>query len=209
MRDDKVEARKFPSQTLRKLVLAVSAILGLSVIFVTDSYWPDGGAIHETIEWVGIVLISICVLGRTWCTLYIGGRKYHQLIDDGPYSVVRHPLYVFSVIGAFGVGAQAGGFTVALACGFLTWLILLKMAHVEEERMVENYGAKYLEYMAQVPRFIPKFSRYHSRTSLEVYPRQIATTFFDAVIFFVAVPVMELVDYLHSVGVLPTLIWLP
>ena len=209
MRDSKAESGKFPSQSLRKIVLAVSAALGLSVFFVTDSYWPDGGAVHESIEWVGIALIALCVLGRTWCTLYIGGRKYHQFISDGPYSVVRHPLYVFSIVGAIGIGAQAGGFTAALACGFLTWLVLLRMAQIEEGAMLANFGAEYERYMAQVPRLMPKLSLHHSRKSLVVFPRQIAVTFFDAVLFFAAVPVMELFDYLHDAGILPTLFSLP
>jgi hypothetical protein len=63
--------------------------------------------------------------------------------------------------------------------------------------------------MTRVPRFMPKFSLYQSRDSLQVIPRQIAITFFDAVIFFVAVPVMEVFDYLHDSGILPTLFYLP
>ena len=202
-------ARRRASQTSRKIVLAVSCLLGASIFFVADSYWPDGGVVHESIEWVGIALISICVLGRTWCTLYIGKRKNYELVQDGPYSVVRHPLYVFSIIGAIGVGAQAGGFTAALVGGFLTWAVFLRMSQVEEDNMITMFGARYFEYMMRVPRFKPNFSLYHSRKSLEVFPRQIAVTFFDAAIFFLAVPVMEVFDYLHDAGILPTLFYLP
>jgi hypothetical protein len=63
--------------------------------------------------------------------------------------------------------------------------------------------------MMRVPRFMPNLSLYQSRDSLQVFPRQIAITFFDAVIFFIAVPVMELFDYLHDAGYLPTLFHLP
>jgi protein-S-isoprenylcysteine O-methyltransferase Ste14 len=198
-----------PSQRTRRTILAVSCLLGISIFFFADSYWPDGGFVHESLEWVGIALISVCVVGRTWCILYISKNKNHELIQDGPYSTMRHPLYFFSIVGAIGVGAQAGGITAALVAGFLTWAVLLRMAQVEEDNMLNIFGAKYFEYMMRVPRFRPNFSLYHSRTSLEVFPRQIAVTFFDAMIFFVAVPLMELFDYLHDVGVLPTLIWLP
>jgi protein-S-isoprenylcysteine O-methyltransferase Ste14 len=198
-----------PSQTGRKTLLAVSSLLGFSVFFIADSYWPDGSLVHESIEWVGIGLITLCVLGRTWCTLYIGKRKNYELVQDGPYSVVRHPLYVFSIIGAIGVGAQAGGFTAALVGGFVTWAILLRMSQVEEDNMLNIFGTQYVDYMRRVPRFKPNFALYHSRKSLEVFPRRIAVTFFDAAIFFVAVPVMELFDYLHDAHILPTLFWLP
>lgn len=190
-------------------MLAATSLLGLSIFFVADSYWPDGSLVHETIEWTGMALITICVLGRTWCTLYIGKRKNHELVQDGPYSVVRHPLYVFSILGAIGVCAQAGGFTVALVGGFVTWAILLWMTQVEEDNMIELFGKTYFDYMIRVPRFMPNFKLYHSRKSLEVFPRRVIVTFFDAAFFFVAVPIMELFDYLHDTGILPTLFKLP
>lgn len=198
-----------PGQRTRRIILAISCLLGLGIFLVADSYWPDGEFVHESIEWIGIGLITVCVAGRTWCILYIGKRKNHDLVQDGPYSMVRHPLYLFSIIGAIGVGAQAGGFTAALVAGFLTWAILHRMSQIEEDNMLEIFGAKYFEYMMRVPRLSPNFSLYHSRTSLEVFPRQIMMTFFDAMIFFVAVPLMEVFDYLHDAGILPTLFHLP
>lgn len=211
MKDDtvRVAAPPRPSQKVRKSLLAITALLGLSIFFVADSYWPDGGFVHESIEWTGILLISVCVIGRTWCSLYIADKKNHEVVNDGPYSIVRHPLYVFSIIGAVGAGAQAGGFTAALVAGFATWAILLRMSQIEEENMLNIFGARYFEYMMRVPRFMPNFSLYQSKESLQVFPRRIAITFFDAVIFFVAVPVMEVFDYLHDSGILPTLFYLP
>jgi protein-S-isoprenylcysteine O-methyltransferase Ste14 len=205
----RVAAPSRPSQKTRKILLTATSLLGLSIFFIADSYWPDGRFVHESIEWVGIILISICVIGRTWCSLYIASKKNHEVVNDGPYSIARHPLYLFSIIGAIGVGAQAGGFTAALVAGFATWAILLRMSQIEEENMLGIFGARYFEYMTRVPRFMPKFSLYQSRDSLQVIPRQIAITFFDAVIFFVAVPVMEVFDYLHDSGILPTLFYLP
>ena len=205
----RIAAPSRPSQKTRKTILAASSLLGLSIFFIADSYWPDGEFVHEAIEWVGILLIGVCVVGRTWCSLYIADNKNYALVDDGPYSVARHPLYLFSIIGAIGVGAQAGGFTAALVAGFVTWAILLRMSQIEEDNMLNNFGASYFTYMMRVPRFMPNLSLYQSRDSLQVFPRQIAITFFDAVIFFIAVPVMELFDYLHDAGYLPTLFHLP
>jgi protein-S-isoprenylcysteine O-methyltransferase Ste14 len=208
-RDAPLAAEGGPTQVERKIVLTLACLLCIGVLFFTDSYWPDVGFAHELIEWIGIGLIAICVAGRTWCSLYIGNRKNKEVVQDGPYSMVRNPLYVFSIIGAFGVGAQTGGITASLVCGFLTWAVFSRMAQIEEEHLVEKFGVQYFYYMMRVPRLWPWPSLYHSRKSLEVFPARVVATFWDASIFFVAVPVMELIDYLHGIGGLPTKIWLP
>ena len=69
---------------------------------------------EDLIEWIGYPLVLIGVLGRTWCTMYVGGRKNDQLVDQGPYSLVRNPLYVFSFIGIAGAGASTGMLTAAV-----------------------------------------------------------------------------------------------
>jgi protein-S-isoprenylcysteine O-methyltransferase Ste14 len=47
-------------------------------------------------------------LGRTWCSLDISGRKKRELVTVGPYALVRNPLYIFTLLEAFGIGAQSG-----------------------------------------------------------------------------------------------------
>ena len=74
--------------------------------------------LYALIEKAGLALIVICILGRTWCTLYIGGRKKRELINKGPYSVVRNPLYFFTTIGAAGIGG--GGSFESFLGGFFT-----------------------------------------------------------------------------------------
>jgi protein-S-isoprenylcysteine O-methyltransferase Ste14 len=54
------------------------------------------GLIHEPFEYVGYALVIVCVVGRIWCSAYVGGYKNTKLIDTGPFSIVRNPLYVFS-----------------------------------------------------------------------------------------------------------------
>jgi len=197
-----------PSQRARRAILAVSCALGIGIFAVTDS-WPDGGFVHESIEVIGIALITICVLGRTWCILSSGKSTNFEMIEDGPYSVVRHPMYVFSIVGAFGMGAQTGGVTAALVSGFVTWAVLSAMSEMEDERMVELFGARYFYYMMRVPAFKPDFSLYRSQRSLIVRPRRVAVALLDATIFFVSIPIMELFDHFHATGILPTLFFLP
>ena len=93
-------------QTIRKLVLSGAFLIGVLMFALTGSRFDMPlHRTHELIEWSGIAAIIVCILGRTWASLYIAGRKIEQFVTDGPYSVMRNPLYFFSIIGTAGAGA--------------------------------------------------------------------------------------------------------
>lgn len=198
-----------PSQTVRKAVLLLAVVLGLVLMLVGGSRWSGDTWQHEAIEWAGIALIVLCILGRTWCSLYIGGNKHKTLVADGPYSVSRNPLYVFSIIGAIGVGAQVGSIVIAIACGFIVWVIFLATAMREESALLASFGQEYQDYVARVPRFVPRPSLWRAAAVIQVRPSIVMTTFTDALVFLVAIPVAEGLEYLHDFGYLPVLLSLP
>ncbi|MCJ7777869.1 MAG: hypothetical protein MUP16_06105, partial [Sedimentisphaerales bacterium] len=82
--------------------ITVSRIFGVLVLvlilFTTHSFSQDG-LTDVLLETFGLFLLTICSMGRLWSLLYIGGHKKLELIMEGPYSMVQHPLYVFSLIG--------------------------------------------------------------------------------------------------------------
>jgi protein-S-isoprenylcysteine O-methyltransferase Ste14 len=127
-------------QAVRKVVIGFALVIGIFLFAVTNSRYPSGGTVHEMIEWAGIVFIVICILGRTWTSLYIGGRKIEQLVMIGPYSITRNPLYFFSVIGAAGFGAQLGSIAVAITFAVLTWLVF-HVVIIQEERVLADASA--------------------------------------------------------------------
>jgi protein-S-isoprenylcysteine O-methyltransferase Ste14 len=179
------------------------------VFAVTRSRYPSGGTIHEMIEWVGIVLIVICILGRTWASLYIGGRKIDELVTTGPYSMTRNPLYFFSFLGAAGAGAQIGSVVIALICGALAHLVFHIVVLQEEKLLLGRYGEPYRAFMAKVPRFLPKPSLWRDEPTLTIRPPRVLMTFADALVFLLAVPMAEGFEYLQEIGVIPVLLILP
>jgi protein-S-isoprenylcysteine O-methyltransferase Ste14 len=194
-------------QMFRKLGFLV-ALASLGVLFSFGaSRWPS--PVDEAIEWLGIVLIFVCVCGRTWCSLYIGGRKISELVTAGPYSVSRNPLYVFSIIGAIGVGAQLGALTTAVLAGTFAWTVHLVVV-VQEERLLSiEHGDAYRAYLAAVPRFLPRFAQWREVDMLQVSPRIVKRTFLDACMFLAAIPVAEALDFLHQLGLLRVFFRLP
>jgi protein-S-isoprenylcysteine O-methyltransferase Ste14 len=196
-------------QALRKGVLLLLLAAAFCFGLIARSRWPDGHWLRETIIWTGVVLIVVCIVGRTWTSLYIGGRKNQLLVTHGPYAISRNPLYVFSIIGAIGVGAQIGSIAAALACGVVTWAVFLWTARYEEAALETAFGDAYRRYCAEVPRFLPKPSRWRAPEAVEVYPRIVVTTFADALFFLLAIPLAQGIAYLHQTGSLPVLLSIP
>jgi protein-S-isoprenylcysteine O-methyltransferase Ste14 len=196
-------------QIVRKIVLAVAILLGALMFALTNSRLEAANSTHEMIEWVGIVAIVVCILGRTWTSLYIAGRKIEQLVTDGPYSVMRNPLYFFSIIGAAGAGAQLGSVVAGLVFGVLAWAVFYVVALQEERLLADRYGAAFASYTATVPRFVPNPRLWRDVPALTIIPPKILRTFADAMMFLLAVPIAEGFEQLQNIGVLPILLRLP
>lgn len=102
-------------QRWRKHVLRMLFVVFMAVVLFSQSLRLPGTPVHEALEMAGMAMIAVAVLGRTWSSLYIGGRKNAELVQFGPYSLMRNPLYTFSFIGAAGIGLQLGSALFGLA----------------------------------------------------------------------------------------------
>jgi len=196
-------------QAIRKIVLFCAIAIGVFIFAVSTSPYPSAGTIHELIEWIGIVLIVVCILGRTWSSLYIGGRKIDQLVTTGPYSISRNPLYFFSILGATGAGMQVGSVVLGLICGALAAIVFIVVVLQEEQLLAGRYKKRYRDYMNSVPRFIPDPRRWRDDKTLTIRPPRVLMTFADALMFLLAVPLAEGFEYLQEAGAIPVLFHLP
>lgn len=180
-------------------------LLLLPVIIFGLGYVGDDGFIHESFEWLGYVAVIFAVLGRSYCSLFIGGRKNDVIVAAGPYSVVRNPLYVFSFFGVLGIGLQTG---MVLICLILVGAFMLYYRSViakEEAFLQHKFGDAYVQYTQRVPRWIPKMSLWVEPEFVEAKPSFIRKTMMDASLFFMAFPLLELLEELHEDGLIPTL----
>jgi protein-S-isoprenylcysteine O-methyltransferase Ste14 len=196
-------------QLVRKAVLLVSVLICVGFLLVGESRWTSETATHEFIEWIGIGLIVVCIAGRTWCSLYIAGHKVRTLVTFGPYSVSRNPLYVFSIVGALGAGAQLGSFVLAAAAGLFATVVFYFVVRMEERALEAKMGLPYRQYLAEVPRFLPNWALWRDAEKVEAHPRLILRTFVDACVFLLSIPIAEMFEYLHELGALPALMTLP
>jgi protein-S-isoprenylcysteine O-methyltransferase Ste14 len=191
-------------QARRRIAVAVIIALLLLVLLFVRTAWPRG--VHEYIEAFGLGFIMMAILGRMWCTLYIGGHKGAQIVRTGPYSLSRNPLYVFSAIGAFGIGCMTGSLGIALLLAAACYITFLFVILAEEGYLENTFGQPYRDYKLEVPRFFPRFSSYRDVETLTIRPKTLYNTFFDGLVFFVAYPVFEFLEYLQGAGILPILL---
>lgn len=164
---------------------------------------------REIIEKIGWAAIVSCILGRTWCSLYIGGLKNRSVIKLGPYSVVRNPLYVFSVVGGIGVGLSSESIFFGLVVGLLVFAVFQIVIRYEERHLNWKLGADYSQYKARVPRWLPNPLLWRDVRVVEVSPHIVARVFLDAMIFILAIPFFEVLERLQDAGITPILMRLP
>lgn len=196
-------------QRRRKCVLRLGALILLMVVAGSQSLAGRESQLHNMIEAVGLCAIGLCIFGRGWCSLYIGGRKTAELVTTGPYSSCRNPLYVFSMIGAFGAGAQTGSVMIGVMFAVVCWLVFRGVVLREEAVLSERFGRAFKVYRNTVPRFRPTWFRWHAPETLQCKPALYLTTTRDALWFLVAVPVFEGIKVMQDQEWLIPLIQLP
>ncbi len=117
---------------------------------------------------------ALFVLGggfRWWATLYIGGKKYNTVVDEGPYSICRNPLYLgtFLTLLAFSCYLESLTFGVGAVLAAVFYLSVTVAA--EEAMLREKFGQPFIDYCNTVPRFVPKFRLFHSPAEITVSVR--------------------------------------
>jgi protein-S-isoprenylcysteine O-methyltransferase Ste14 len=196
-------------QKIRKAAVLV-ALLGLvGLALVTQSYGGINGEWHERVESFGFVAMIVSIVGRAWCSLYIGGRKKAEIVDRGPYSITRNPLYVFSYVGAFGIGTQSGSVTIGVGFVLAAMGVFYLTVRREEAFLEREFGAVYTAYKARTPRFWPRFSLWRDEDQLTIRPGLFVTTIRDGLVFLLAIPVFELIDAGQTTGWLRIIAHLP
>ncbi|WP_245430661.1 isoprenylcysteine carboxylmethyltransferase family protein [Mesorhizobium sp. WSM3868] len=164
-----------------------------------------GGGVHELIQMAGLGLVLTCFVGRMWSILYIGSKKNLELITSGPYSLTRNPLYLFSTLGAAGIGLIHGSIAVALALGFSSYWILVITAAKEAEHLKTIFGSQYDSYARYTPLFWPKLSQYTDSAEVVFSPKALKRNFQDGLYFPAAYPAIEAIEQLRAGSYLPIL----
>lgn len=145
-------------QRLRKIVIWAFLIAVLAAIPFVGTRGELGVNAHELLQTLGLCAIFVCIIGRSWCSLYIGGRKKAEVVQTGPYSNCRNPLYLSSFLGTAGIGAQTGSLVITGVFVVAAIALFYAVVGKEEQWLLARFAGEYETYKSRTPRFLPKLA---------------------------------------------------
>jgi protein-S-isoprenylcysteine O-methyltransferase Ste14 len=116
--------------------------------------WPVIAGL--TILWAGLALRAwaIIVLGR-WFTVVVEVRPDQEVVQRGPYRLVRHPSYTGLLLAATGLGLALDNWLSLALCVVGPLAGLLVRIRAEEAALDAMLGERYRAYAARTRRLIP------------------------------------------------------
>jgi len=194
---------------LRVMLLRVGFLPIIAVALFVRPPWTLDSTLAFVVEWSGYLLLLAGLGLRMWSILYIGGRKSHELVTDGPYSLCRNPLYVGTFLLTVGAGLCFENIpmvALALLVVVPTHILVVRM---EERHLAELFPEDFSRYKQDVPRFWPALRRYRSAPTVAVSVRAIRRVTVDAMAVLLIPEVEDLLELFHEHGILPVLWWFP
>ena len=110
----------------------------------------------------GLIIDLIFVIFAIWARLVIGRnwsnaialKEEHELVQRGPYSIVRHPIYTGMVFATFGVALTLGSLLAYSGVALLLIGILIRIRD-EETLMAKQFPEEHTAYRARTKKLAP------------------------------------------------------
>lgn len=191
------------------LATKLVAVAVLPLTLVADDAYRAGSLLELALQGVAFVLLLTAAMGRIWASAHISTCKGRILVRDGPYSMVRNPLYFFSFLAHLGAGLAFESLLVAslLAVAFFAthWGAML----AEESWLRGKFPGEFDDYCAGVPRFLPKLGLLSHRDSISLAPAKLARAVLESSLLLLVFPMALVIDWCHRASVLPVVLrWL-
>ncbi len=196
------------TRTRTRLFVSRLFALGiLSLLFLGSSYWSSVPLFGQTLFLIGVLLAVLGFCGRLWCLSYIAGRKKKALVTVGPYSMCRHPLYFFSLVGGIGLGLCTETLTAALLFALAFVVYYPHIIRTEERFLSENFS-EYSVYKSRAPLFFPRWSGFTDGSAL-VNATALRGEIMEGGGFLCCIGLFGFIECLHLTEILPTYFLLP
>jgi protein-S-isoprenylcysteine O-methyltransferase Ste14 len=102
-----------------------------------------------------ILIVSGYLIQQSQRVIFGEEQQEPAVISEGPFGVVRHPVYLGCLL--FYLGLLVLTFSLITA---IVWIVVIVFYHTiakyEEGLLVKKFGKAYAEYMQAVPMWIPR-----------------------------------------------------
>ena len=116
-----------------------------------------GAIIGSLLAVMALILTMICWrrMGLSW-RIGIDPGEHTELVVQGPYRLVRHPIYALSILLMLGVVLAIPTPLMLVTAGIHIFMLQIE-ARREETYLLKIHGPQYSRYRDTVGRFIPRF----------------------------------------------------
>ena len=136
--------------TLAVLLVAwVGASISLPVV-------QSGSLTSIVTDYVGWLMFFGGLALRFWATRFIGGRKSHEVVCYGPYSLTRNPLSVGTFLMILSLAFLLKSPTFAIATSIAIAYYCVAVVPLGERFLRHEFGTTYANYCASVPGWLPR-----------------------------------------------------
>jgi protein-S-isoprenylcysteine O-methyltransferase len=97
---------------------------------------------------------AIVTLGRFF-TVDVQIASDHELVDRGPFRLVRHPSYTGVLLAFLGFVLTVGNWAAGLIIMLPIFFAFVRRMNVEEHALTESLGDQYVSYMERTKRLVP------------------------------------------------------
>jgi protein-S-isoprenylcysteine O-methyltransferase Ste14 len=142
--------------------VATRARVPLGFVFAAAYLWfarPDWTSLL-----VGVAIVAAGIIVRALASGHI--QKNAALATTGPYAYTRNPLYLGSIIIAAGFIVAARNVWIGMGALAMFAFIYLPVITAEEKYLRSAFSG-YDRYASEVPRFLPRLTRYRSGVDVE------------------------------------------
>lgn len=142
----------------------MSAYRNTPVLYLIPGIWS---LVMYLVQAIFLAILVNCIR-QTGMTEFLGLPKLDtdnscksRLITDGWYGIVRHPLYLFSMLFLLFNPVVTSRWLILTIFSFIYFII---GSLIEERRLLREFGDEYRHYRQRVPFIIPNLSKlYYSR----------------------------------------------
>lgn len=197
---------------MRKKRVVIPKLLFVPVIcvaMISHHLWQEEGVLNLALEVSAFALVAIAAVGRIWVSAFMAGRKNQELVVDGPYSIVRNPLYLFSLLGFIGAGLAFEQLTFAMLFGLIFLATHLPTIFSEERFLRHKFGEPFDDYVCSVPRLIPNSWNLRGPAVCQFDSSTYSRAVVDSGLILSMFIVAHVIEWGHLHHVLPIYLYLP